>query len=130
VRTCGVLDGMQDRLRTVLAGAPPTLPPLLDRAAETWAGWPPRARLAASVVGALLLLAIAGAGAGRSPWGPSVEVLVATRDLPAGHELTAADVAARAWPRTLRPAGALTAVAGERPPPPRCRRTRRSRPRT
>lgn len=92
------------RIRALLDGRPPTLPRHVDRAAERWASLPPRARLALGLVAALAVLLLAGAGAARSPWGPPVETLVATRDLPAGHRLGPGDLERATWPAELAPA--------------------------
>src|SRR5579862_2422378 len=59
------------------------------------------------LAGACLLLALlsaTGAKHGPAP-APSVAVLVAARDLPAGHTLARSDVAVGRWPPDLRPAG-------------------------
>lgn len=92
-----------------LDGPPLALPPVLDRVAERWSGWPPRARVAAIAVLAVAALALAGRGAVRSPWGPPVEVLLAAHDLRGGQRLTAGDLAATTWPRDLVPPDALDA---------------------
>src|SRR3954454_10777817 len=58
-------------------------------------------------VGICLLLALSSAlGARRAPAGRSVPVLVAARDLPAGHTVRAQDVRVARWPPALRPASA------------------------
>jgi pilus assembly protein CpaB len=43
---------------------------------------------------------------------PTVAVWVASRDLPAGHQLAAGDVSAGAWPPSARPAGAVADPVG------------------
>ena len=96
-----------------LAGSPPALPPTLDRCAEWWAARTPRTRMAIVVAGVLLLLAVAGAGAARSPWGAGRTVLVAGRDLAPGATLRAADVHTERWPAAILPPDALTAVPAE-----------------
>lgn len=56
-----------------------------------------------------LALTLAVAAIGRilaDPYGAPTTVLVTTRDLPAGHELTAADLRRRTWPDGLVPPGA------------------------
>ena len=83
------------RLLTLLPrldGPPPSLPRLLDLASDRWWGLPPRRRL--FVGGLTLCLLVAGVGLPRVlDDGPDlVEVLVAERDLPAGHEVEAADL--------------------------------------
>lgn len=95
--------------RPAARGAPVVLPRLLDIASERWWGLTPRAR---AVVGALVVvgaLALVGRGATASPWGPPTEVLVAVRDLPAGHALTMADAEAARWPADLVPDAPVTA---------------------
>ncbi|HET8583909.1 MAG TPA: SAF domain-containing protein [Jatrophihabitans sp.] len=65
------------------------------------------------LAGACLLLALlsaTGSKHGPAP-APSVAVLVAARDLPAGHTLARSDVAVGRWPPELRPAGARAAPA-------------------
>lgn len=67
----------------------------------------PRVRLAAVIAATVVLVAIAGRGATRSPWGPPIPVVVATTDLPAGHRVGPDDVALAQWPTGLVPAGAF-----------------------
>ncbi|MDQ4131370.1 MAG: SAF domain-containing protein, partial [Actinomycetota bacterium] len=93
------------RLARLLHGPPPALPGAMDRLCERWAYTPPRARLAVLLAAVLVVLAIAGRGAVRSPWGGPSPVLVARSDLPAGHVLQPADLAASTWPSRLVPAG-------------------------
>lgn len=93
-----------DRIRALLDGGPPTLPSTLDAVAERWAALRPRVRFAAASAAAVVILLVAGAGAARSPWGPPVDVLVAARDLPAGHVLSAEDLRRIPWPAELAPA--------------------------
>lgn len=95
---------LADRLRT--HGAPFALPPLLDAFAERWAGLPPRVRTIVLLAAALAALAVAGRGAATSPWGPPVQVVVATTDLPAGRVLTVDDLVEADWPRALVPPAA------------------------
>lgn len=97
-------DRIRATVRALVEGRPPALPGQLDRSAERWASLPPRARLAAGVAGTLVVLLVAGSGAARSPWGPPVDVLVATRDLPAGHRIGPQDLTPARWPRDLAPA--------------------------
>lgn len=92
-----------ERVRALFDGRPPALPDPIDGLAERWASLPPRARLALGVAAGLVLLLLAGAGAARSPWGPPVDVLVAARDLPAGHRITPGDLAPARWPAELVP---------------------------
>ena len=89
-------------------GTPPALPRSLDDAAEWWARRTPRTRLALAAMAALILLAMAGAGAARSPWGEARTVLVAGRDLAPGTVLAPGDVRAADWPARLVPDDALT----------------------
>jgi hypothetical protein len=49
----------------------------------------------------------------RHRWDPTVEVLVALRDLPIGTSIQARDLAVRSWPAALVPAGYVEAL----PPP-------------
>lgn len=62
-----------------------------------------------------LCLLLAAASAVRAPGAPAAErtglVVVATRSLPAGHRLTARDLAVSRWPSRLRPAGARAVAA-------------------
>lgn len=94
-------------LRRLVAGAPPSLPPSVDRAVEGWWRLPPRLRAAATVVLAVALVAVAGAGAARDPWGPPVEVAVATRDLPPGTALAPDDLRIVTRPADAVPPGAV-----------------------
>lgn len=98
-------------LRSLLAGPPPALPPLLDRLAERWAGAGPRVRLLLGALLAAAVLAVAGRGAATSPWGPEAPVLVAARDLPAGRALAPGDLEEATWPQRLVPRGAPTSAA-------------------
>lgn len=106
------------RLRTSDApwhGPPPRLPELLDRASDRWFGLPPRIRAAVLVLGATVVLVVAGAGAARSPWGPPVTVLVTAVDLEAGAPIGPEHVRTERRPSRLVPDDALTgldAVAG------------------
>lgn len=65
-------------------------------------------------VGVCLLLALSSAlGKGTdAPVGRSVPVLVAARDLPAGHTVRAQDVRVAQWPPSLRPSSARAAPTG------------------
>lgn len=65
------------------------------------------------VVAALAGLAVAaGLQALRPPAPPTARVLVTTRDLPAGHRLTPADLVARPWAPASVPAGLLARPQG------------------
>jgi Flp pilus assembly protein CpaB len=59
-------------------------------------------------IGLAVARTVAGAEATRAAWGRTRTVLVATRDLPAGHRLGLGDVAPRRLPRAVVPSGALT----------------------
>jgi Flp pilus assembly protein CpaB len=93
----------------LLEGPAPPLPEPLDRLAERWAGAGARQRIAVGTAAVIALLAIAGLGAARSPWGPEAVAVVADRDLPAGAILGSGDVRAVAWPAGLLPTEAVTA---------------------
>lgn len=103
---------MLTSLRSRLDGPPPALPALLDRAAERWWMARPRTRVALVVLGLVLLVAGGVARAATSPHGPPVPVLVATRDLPVGHQLAPDDLRRTMWPRDLVPAGAAGELSG------------------
>lgn len=98
--------------RRDLDGPPFRLPPLLDALSERW--WRARPRTRALVmVGFAVLMALAIAGRlSASPHGPPTPALVATRDLPAGHELTSTDLRQVRWPADLVPDRALTSPTG------------------
>ncbi len=85
------------------------LPGVLDRTAEHWSRTGPRARLLAGVVAAVTVMAVAGYGATRSPWGPPTEVVVAARDLAAGTTLSDDDVHVASWPSALLRGGSFGA---------------------
>jgi pilus assembly protein CpaB len=103
---------MLTTLRSKLDGPPPALPRLLDRAAERWWAARPRSRAAVAVAALLLLVAGGVARASSSPYGPPVPVLIATRDLPVGHQLAPDDLRRATWPRDLVPAGAAIDLRG------------------
>ena len=91
---------------TRLDGPPPVLPAVVDRALERWGTLPPRARAAAALA---VVLVVAGGGVARvarSPYGPPVAVLVATRDLGVGSS-PAGGVAPARRPADLVPADAI-----------------------
>lgn len=98
-------SAFNSRLARLLHGPPPTLPVPLDRLSERWAYCPPRLRLAVQLAVLLAVLAVAGRGATRSPWGAPSAVLVARANLPAGHVLQTADLVTTRWPARLVPAG-------------------------
>jgi Flp pilus assembly protein CpaB len=95
-------------LSRLLDGAPVALPPRLDRLSERWWAARPRTRAVMLACGAGLVLLVGLAHVAASPFGPPQTVLVATRDLPAGHPLSVADLRTTGWPRDLVPAGALS----------------------
>jgi Flp pilus assembly protein CpaB len=66
--------------------------------------------LVALCVGLLVQGTVSGADRTRAAWGRTRTVLVATRDLPAGHVLVGGDATARQVPAALAPPGALAAV--------------------
>lgn len=71
-------------------------------------GWPRRLL----ALGCVLLAAFTAMGAKHEPSpARSGSVVVATRDLPAGAQLTGADVRVMAWPADLRPPGAVSRPA-------------------
>ena len=102
------VDGVLSRLRGALEGPPPPLPATLDRAAEAWARATPRLRAVVISVVVVVLVLTAGHGAVRSPWGPPVEVVVATTDLPVGRVVEPGDITTTRWPEQTVPPGALT----------------------
>lgn len=88
-------------------GPPLALPVLLDRLSERWWRLSPRWRAAVVMIGIVAVLAVAGRGAARSPWGPPVPVLVTAVDVPAGAPVV--DVRTADRPADLVPPDALTA---------------------
>ena len=93
-------------------GPPPTLPAVVDGALDRWWALPPRLR-AAAVLAALLLVAGGGvARVARSPYGPPVAVLVATRDLTVGAPAAGA-VATERRPADLVPQDAVLVLPAE-----------------
>lgn len=95
-----------------LNGPPLSLARPLDRVSEWWWRLPPRGR-ALTVIAALMTAVLFGsANLARSPYGPEVSVFVATRDLPAGHQLAANDLRREAWPQKLVPHAPLTSPEG------------------
>lgn len=78
-----------------------------------WLRWGRRLLAAGLLVVALMLTMIDGEAA-RAPAGePTAPAIVAGRDLPPGHVLSAADLAVQDWPVPLLPRGALS--PGEEP---------------
>jgi hypothetical protein len=102
----------RSRLTRLLDGAPPVLPPALDRASERWWRTPPRVRALTLLVALALLLVAGTVRLASSPWGPPVPVLVAARDLPLGAPLGPDAIRTTEWPARLVPPGALDTVAG------------------
>lgn len=70
-----------------------------------------RRRLPLAVAVAAAVALAPGLVAGGDPAGPVVPVLVATRDLPAGHAIAEGDLRSRTAPADLVPAGAAPDVA-------------------
>jgi pilus assembly protein CpaB len=102
-------------LQRLVHGPPVALPGSIDRVSERWAAAPPRLRAAVVVITAFGVLASAGWGAARSPWGSPVAVLVASGDLAAGHVVTPEDVTEVTWPAAVAPdpaVGTADAVVG------------------
>lgn len=113
-RTTWCTGQMPQRPRTFdrLDGPPFALPRLLDRASEAWWSRAPRWRAAGILlaIGVLVVLGLAHASA--TPYGPPTTVLVATRDLPAGHQLTRDDLRRATWPDDLAPHDGLERAEG------------------
>jgi hypothetical protein len=103
---------MRSLLRHRLDGPPVALPGGLDRWSERW--WALRPRTRALTLAALLAVAalLGPARLATSPHGPPTTVLVASRDLPVGHELAPDDLRPATWPQDLVPAGAVTEPRG------------------
>jgi pilus assembly protein CpaB len=97
------------RAALLLSGAPPVLPPALDRAAEAWARASQRARAATTACGLLLvvLLLVRAGGA------PTAGAVVTTRSLPAGTTLAPGDVTVVEVPPALLPSGAVPAAGAD-----------------
>ena len=66
--------------------------------------------LAALLTAAFVYSRAAGAEHARQRWGTARSVVVAVRDLPAGHRVEPGDVRRRSWPAALVPAGALSSL--------------------
>jgi hypothetical protein len=95
-----------------LDGPPFALPQPLDRLSERWWSLRPRRR-AMVFVGLIAVVAVIGpARLATSPHGPPMAVLIATRDLSAGHELAPDDLRRTTWPRDLVPDGPATEARG------------------
>lgn len=91
-----------------IRGPLPALPELLDRVSERWWSLGPRTRLVAIVAAAVALPLVVVGARGASP--VLVEVLVATRDLPAGAALDAGDFTRKRRDPSDRPPAAVTSV--------------------
>jgi hypothetical protein len=102
----------RSRLLERLDGPPLPLPSVLDRLSERWWSLPPRWRstLVLVAVAATVLLGLSHAAA--TPYGPPTSVMVATRDLPAGHELERGDLRRVTWPQELVPPDPLGHAEG------------------
>lgn len=97
-------------LLSALDGPPPSLPRLLDRASDRWWGLPPRARL--GLLGLVIAVAALAVVLPRAQLGAATtEVVVAVRDLPAGHEVAPDDLRVQRWPLELAPPGASARTA-------------------
>lgn len=101
-----------DPRRSALDGPPPSLPPVLDRLLERWWTLPPRARAAAVLAAAVLVVGGAVGRVVRSPYGPPVAVAVVVRDLAVGTPL-AGSVATERRPAGLVPADAVVEVPAD-----------------
>ena len=66
--------------------------------------------LAAVLTAAFVYSRAAGAEAARHRWGTARSVVVAVRDLPAGHRVEPGDVRRQSWPAALVPSGALSSL--------------------
>ena len=95
-----------------LGGPPIALPPWLDRLSERWWALTPRARGAVIAIGATIGVLAGFSHAASTPFGPPTTVLVATRDLPAGHHLASGDLRRATWPQDLVPYDGLDRSEG------------------
>jgi hypothetical protein len=95
-----------------LDGPPFALPQALDRLSERWWSLQPRSRAVAVAVVAVAIALMGPARLAASPHGPPTPVLVATRDLAVGHELTPDDLQRTTWPRDLVPDSAAAESRG------------------
>lgn len=95
-----------------LDGPPFALPRLLDRASEAWWSLSPRLRAVAIALAAGAIVVLGLSHAAATPYGPPTTVLVATRDLPAGHQLTRDDLRRTTWPTDLAPPDRLERAEG------------------
>lgn len=91
------------RVTTLLPGPPLRLPWVMDRATEGWWRLTPRARGAVIALVTVATVTVVLLRVALSPYGPPVDVLVATRDLASGSALGHDDVTVRRWPRDLVP---------------------------
>jgi pilus assembly protein CpaB len=66
--------------------------------------------LAALLTAAFVYSRAAGAEHARQRWGTARSVVVAVRDLPAGHRVEPGDVRRQSWPAALVPTGALSSL--------------------
>jgi hypothetical protein len=98
---------MPPLLHDHLARPPWVLPRWLDAASERWWGAGPRARVIVLAVATGLMLAAVAGRIGGDPHGPPTTVLIATHDLPLGHELQPGDLRRARWPRDLVPDSAI-----------------------
>ncbi|MEY3019782.1 MAG: hypothetical protein RLZZ272_766 [Actinomycetota bacterium] len=91
------------RRHSTFDGPPLALAPWLDRVSEGWWRLRPRSRAAITLALALVVALTAVARVLTDPYGAPTTVLVTTRDLPAGHDLSASDLRRRTWPEGLVP---------------------------
>lgn len=94
------------RLRSLARGSLPAWPELVDGVSEWWFELAPRLRMMAVATVATAVLLTAAQLGSRSPWGPEVPVLVASRALPAGHTLAPGDLVPAVRPARAVPSGA------------------------
>lgn len=94
-------------LRSLARGPLPPLPEVLDGAAERWFAAAPRARLVIGLLAVALFVFVTGKVAGGSPWREETAVLVAARELPAGHTLAPGDLVPTSRPVRSLPDGTV-----------------------
>lgn len=91
----------------MLDGPSPRWPELVEAAAERWFSLRPRLRLVVGLAVVVAVLLAAGRVGARSPWGSDMPVLVAARELPAGHTLAAGDLVPSVRPERAVPSSPL-----------------------
>lgn len=102
---------LTDGLRSLTRGPLPRLPDVVDAFSERWFAAPPRSRIGIGLLAVVLFMLVAGKVAGGSPWHEVTTVLVATRELPAGHTLAAGDLMPTSRPVRSVPDGAMDVSA-------------------